>query len=240
MEMDGRTVLVTGGGTGIGLALAERFRAKGCRVAICGRRPEVLERHGHFESLVCDLAIPEERERLAGVVAERFPDLSILVNNAGIQRALDLTGPLSEWGEWCSEIAINLEAPIHLTGLLLPLLRARDKAAIVNVTSGLSFAPLANVPIYSATKAALHSFTLSLRHQLRGTAVAVLEVVPPAVDTDLQAPGLHTFGVNVDEFADSVFADLQAGAIEVGFGTSNIARNGSRVDLDEIFRHLNP
>ena len=96
------------------------------------------------------------------------------------------------------------------------------------------------MPVYSATKAGLHSFTLSLRHQLRATSVEVLEIVPPAVDTDLRGPGLHTFGVNVEEFAESVFSDLLGGSREVGFGTSDIARNASRKDLDEIFSRLNP
>ena len=102
----------------------------------------------------------------------------------------------------------------------MPQLLAQPTAAALNVTSGLSFVPLANVPVYSATKAALHSFTLSLRHQLSDSSVEVIEVVPPAVDTDLGGPGLHTFGVNVDEFADAVFEGLENGQEEIAYGTA--------------------
>ena len=130
-----------------------------------------------------------------------------------------------------------MEAPIHLALLLTPHLRQQARPAIVNVTSGLSFAPAAFAPIYCATKAALHSFTLSLRHQLAPIGIAVLEIVPPAVNTDLGGPGLHTFGVPVDDFADSVMARLAAGEQEVGYGTSEQARRLRlpRRKLDERF-----
>jgi uncharacterized oxidoreductase len=115
----------------------------------------------------------------------------------------------------------------------------QQDAAIINVTSGLSFVPLANVPVYCATKAALHSFTLSLRWQLRDREVEVIEIIPPAVDTDLQAPGLHTFGVNVDEFADHVFSELESGSIEIAYGTAKTAREASREALDAIYQNMN-
>ena len=99
--------------------------------------------------------------------------------------------------------------------------------------------PLANVPVYCATKAALHSFTLSLRWQLKETHVRVVEIIPPAVDTDLQAPGLHTFGVNVDEFADHVFEELEQGSIEIAYGTAQMASQASRETLDEIYQNMN-
>ena len=118
-------------------------------------------------------------------------------------------------------------------------LRKQSRAAIVNVGSGLAFAPLAAVPIYCATKAALHSFTLSLRHQLRGTSVEVIEIVPPAVNTDLGGPGLHTFGADVNEFADAVMARIQAGETEVGFGFSEGSRRASRDELDALFERMN-
>lgn len=108
------------------------------------------------------------------------------------------------------------------------------------MTSGLSFAPLAGVPVYCATKAALHSFTLSLWHQLAGTPIEVIEIIPPAVDTDLGGPGLHTFGVPLDEFADGVAARLDRGEIEVPYGTSERASRASRDELDAIFRRMNP
>jgi uncharacterized oxidoreductase len=136
-------------------------------------------------------------------------------------------------------MAINLEAPVHLTQLLYPHLSGRPDAAVVNVTSGLSFVPLANVPVYCATKAALHSFTLSLRWQLRETGIEVVEIIPPAVDTDLQAPGLHTFGVNVDEFADHVFQELEKGETEIAYGTALAGSRASREELDTVFERMN-
>jgi uncharacterized oxidoreductase len=137
------------------------------------------------------------------------------------------------------EIAINLDAPLHLTSLLLPHLLKQERAAIVNVTSGLSFVPLTATPVYCATKAALHSFTLSLRHQLIGTPVEVVEIIPPAVNTDLGGPGLHTFGVAVDEFADAAISQLEAGANEVAHGFAQQASRASREQLEAIFQRMN-
>jgi len=122
---------------------------------------------------------------------------------------------------------------------LLPQLRQQREPAIINVSSGLAFAPMAAAPIYSATKAAVHSFTMSLRRQLADTGVRVLEIVPPAVNTDLGGPGLHTWAAPVDEFADSIVARLAAGEEEVGYGTSEAIRQASRADIDARFRQMN-
>jgi uncharacterized oxidoreductase len=242
MQLSGNTILVTGGGSGIGLAIARRFLERENTVIICGRREEALkeaaERYPGMISRACDLAEAEHREALAKWAAAEFPELNVLVNNAGIQRRGDLKRA-EDWELTHSEIAINLEAPIHLTRLLYDQLASRPAAAILNVTSGLSFAPLANVPVYSATKAAFHSFTLSLRHQLADTSVEVVELVPPAVDTDLGGPGLHTFGVGVDEFADAVFDGLGDGRNEIAYGTALQACTASRDELDTIFSDMN-
>jgi len=160
------------------------------------------------------------------------------VNNAGIQRRFQLVDP-ADWDEVRQELAINLEAPLHLSLLLLPQLRRQPRPAIVNVTSGLSFAPLTAAPVYSATKAALHSLTLSLRHQLSQTPVSVVEIIPPAVNTDLGGVGLHTFGAPLDEFADAVFARLGAGDLEIAYGGAAQSSRASRAELDEIFNRMN-
>jgi len=160
------------------------------------------------------------------------------VNNAGIQRRVRLSDD-EDWNETHTELAINLEAPIHLSRLFIPHLLKKPRAAIANVTSGLSFVPLASVPIYCATKAALHSFTLSLRHQLAGTSIEVIEIIPPAVDTDLGGPGLHTFGVPLDEFADGAWAGLERGEIEIPFGFAAQASRASRAELDQTFARMN-
>lgn len=242
MNLSGNTILVTGGASGIGLALAKRFLEHGNEVIICGRREDKLsEAKARLPQVIthaCDVGEARSREDLAKWVIERFPNINMLVNNAGIQRRIDLTKS-EGWPLTKSEIEINLEAPIHLTQLFYPHFTTRGSAAIFNVTSGLSFMPLANVPVYCATKAALHSFTLSLRWQLKETHVKVVEVIPPAVDTDLQAPGLHTFGANVDEFADHVFNELENGSIEIAYGSAQTASQASRETLDEIYQNMN-
>ncbi|MFL6375105.1 MAG: SDR family oxidoreductase [Pyrinomonadaceae bacterium] len=242
MDLTGNTIFISGGGSGIGLAFAKRFIERGNTVIICGRRAEVLadvkQQHPEIQTHVCDLAEPSAREKMAEWLITEFPDLNIVVNNAGIQRSVDLTQE-GDFSRVHTEIAINLEAPIHLSRLLYAQLAGQEKAAILNVTSGLSFMPLVNVPVYCATKAALHSFTLSLRRQLEETSVEVIEIIPPAVDTDLQAPGLHTFGVNVDEFADDIFLGLERGQQEVAYGTALQASRASREQLDAIFDRMN-
>jgi uncharacterized oxidoreductase len=243
MNPSNNTVLITGGGSGIGFALAERFAKAGSTVIIAGRRKEKLEEaklaYGNIHAYACDVAEESQRRDLVGWATEKFPRLNVVINNAGIQRLVDLMKE-EDWRVTSSELAINLAAPIHLSRLFIPHLLRQKDPCLVNVTSGLSFAPLANVPVYCATKAALHSFTLSLRHQLRNTPVKVVEIIPPAVDTDLQGPGLHTFGVPLGEFADSVFSRLGQGEMEIAYGTSEKASHASRAELEEIFRRMNP
>jgi len=242
MQLSGNTILVTGGASGIGLALATRFLEKGNEVIICGRREgrlqEIAARDDRFTTRVCDLASATERKTLVEWVTSEFPNLNVLVNNAGIQRTVDLKSN-EVWESTHSEIAINLEAPIELSRLFYPHLSQQRSAAIVNVTSGLSFVPLANVPVYCATKAALHSFTLSLRHQLADGPVEVIEIIPPAVDTDLQAPGLHKFGVNVDEFADAILIGLEERKNEIAYGTAQTANLANKDEQNAIFKILN-
>ena len=243
MNLSHSTILITGGASGIGLALAACFLAAGSTVIVCGRRADKLaeaqRQHPGLHTHVADVATAADREALAAWATATFPDLNVLVNNAGIQRRVRVDDLATAWEAHRQEIAINLEAPIHLAALLLPHLRQQAGAAIVNVTSSLAFVPAAFVPIYSATKAALHSFTRSLRHQLAMTGVQVLEIIPPAVDTDLGGPGLHTFGVPVAAFAEAVVARLAAGELEVGYGESEQTRLASRAALAARFHQLN-
>lgn len=243
MNFSSSTVLVTGGASGIGLALATRFQSSGATVLVCGRREEQLrEASGRLPGLVtrvCDVSRPDERRALAAWASREHPNLNVLVNNAGIQRYPRVEGGEGDWPGTEEEIAINFEAPVHLTMLLIPHLRQQKDPAIINITSGLAFAPLARAAVYSATKAALHSFTVSLRHQLAHTPVKVIEIAPPAVNTDLGGPGLHTFGVNVDEFADEMMIRLSSGETEMGYGFGEQARRASRQELDEIFQRMN-
>lgn len=243
MNLSSNTVLITGGASGIGLALANRFHRAGSTVAICGRSEDKLrdarERLPGLLTRVCDLSRRADRHALAAWVMNDVPAVNVLVNNAGVQRVLRLEDGDADWELTQAEIAINFEAPVHLAALLIPHLRQQKDPGILNVTSGLAFTPLARVPVYSATKAALHSFTLSLRHQLASTPIKVIEIAPPAVDTDLGGPGLHTFGVNVDEFVDAVMLRLAAGESEIGYGFAEQVRMASRHDLDAVFQQIN-
>lgn len=242
MELGGNTVLITGGASGIGFGLAERLLAAGSEVLVCGRSEERLreakEKHPRLHTRICDLSREADRAALADWASREFPRLNVLVNNAGIQARARLDEPAA-WPRFRSELAANLEAPIHLSMLLIPHLVRQPRAAIWNVTSGLSFVPLTRAPVYGATKAAMHSFTLSLRHQLAGTPVRVVEIIPPATDTDLGGTGLHKFGVSVGALLDDVLARIAKGELEVAHGTALRSSRATRDELDEIFRRMN-
>ena len=242
MEFKANTVLITGGASGIGLALAERFIQAGSSVIICGRRKDKLKeaqsKYPQLHVRVCNVANPAERTALFTWATKTYPGLNMLVNNAGIQQRIQLQQKPA-WETLGEEVAINLEAPIHLSTLFIPHLLQKERSAIINITSGLAFAPLANVPVYCATKAALHSFTLSLRHQLSGTPIAVIEIIPPAVDTDLGGKGLHTFGVPLNEFTDAIVEQLKKGSIEATYGFSVESSRAKREQLEAIFKQMN-
>lgn len=242
MDPAGNTVLITGGGSGIGFALAERFLKAGSEVIICGRRQdklrEVQDAYPKIHARVADVAREAGRVALVEWATREFPRLNVLVNNAGIQRRVQIPQP-EPWDDTRQEIAINLDAPIHLSRLIIPHLTKQPRSAIVNVTSALAFVPLTATPVYCATKAALRSFTLSLRHQLAKTPIEVIEIIPPAVNTDLGGPGLHTFGVPLDEFADVVMTRLAAGGREIAYGFAEQSSRASREELDETFVRMN-
>jgi uncharacterized oxidoreductase len=243
MQLRDNTVVITGGGTGIGYALAQRFAQAGSRVIICGRRAGILreaqEMCPQLETYQVNVEDNAERLRMFRELTDSYPDINILVNNAGIQIHPPRLVKEQVWQRHEQEISINLEAPLHLSMLFTPHLASKDRAAIVNITSGLAFVPLAFVPTYSATKAGLHSFTQSLRFQLKETSVEVYEVAPPAVDTDLGGPGKHTFGVNVDDFADHVMSKLAEGTLEFGYETSELSRVASYDERSTLFWKMN-
>lgn len=242
MNLQHNTILITGGGSGIGLALTERLHAAGNTVLICGRDAAKLqaaaERLPGLRTLVCDVAQPAERQRLFEWALAEAPQLNVLFNNAGIQRQVQLADSSEDWAARAAEIAINVEAPMHLTALFGAHLQQQAASVIINVSSGLGFVPLARVPIYSATKAAMHSFTQSLRWQLAGTSVQVIEVIPPAVHTELGGTD-HSFGVPLNEYADDVMQQLAAGHSEIAYGFSAKGSQASRSELDAMFQMLN-
>ncbi|KQM96564.1 SDR family oxidoreductase [Sphingomonas sp. Leaf25] len=209
MKQSGNTILITGGGSGIGAALAHRFHDRGDTVIIAGRRQAALDDaaagRGNIHTMTLDADDPAAIATFARDVTARFPALNVLINNAGIMRVepLDTARDLTDAA---ATIATNLLGPIRMTDALIDHLVARGDGVVVNVTSGLAFVPLVTTPTYSATKAAMHSYTVSLRHALAGK-VEVIELAPPAVQTEL-TPGQSTReGYQpLDDFADEVLA----------------------------------
>ena len=193
MNLTGNTILITGGGSGIGRGLAEAFHKHGNQVIISGRRQSVLDEttaaNPGMKSYSLDIEDDVDIESFAARVTEDFPALNVVINNAGIMRIEDYTADPIDLSAAESIIATNLLGPIRLTAALLPTLKKQNSAAIVTVSSGLAFLPLTVTPTYCATKAAIHSWTQSLRYQLRNTNIEVLELAPPYVQTELLSAG---------------------------------------------------
>lgn len=244
MNLTGNTILITGGSSGIGLAFAERFLKAGNTVIVCGRRENVLQQaKNQFPNLithVCDVENEAERVALFDWVTTNHPEVNVLVNNAGIQQRFNLLNAdaKTNWDYFKKELTINIEAPFHLSMLFTPFFAEKEEATIINVTSGLAFTPFVIAPIYSATKAALHSFTMSLRHQLSETSIEVIEVAPPAVNTNLGGAGLHTHGEPLNDFADGIFKGLKEGKQEIGYGSSADRLRMSRDEIDEYVEKM--
>ncbi|QAA32958.1 SDR family oxidoreductase [Clostridium manihotivorum] len=248
MKLTGNTILITGGATGIGYSLAENLIKLGNEVIICGRREDKLfEAKKAIPNLhikVCDVAKDGERLDLFKWVTSNFESLNIIINNAGIQRDIDFKRGIDDLLDGGNEIAINLEAPIYLTALFVPFLMKQESAAIINVSSGLGFTPLSRVPVYCATKAGLHSFTMTLRHQLSDTKIKVFEIIPPAVDTELNIEARKRLNfTNIDlkpnEFTLAVLDGIENDIFEIGYGSSAKALKSSKQELDTIFQIMN-
>ncbi|WP_322106873.1 SDR family oxidoreductase [Paraburkholderia sp. J41] len=189
MQISGNTILITGGGSGIGRALAEAFHKRGNQVIVAGRRQaaldEVAEANPGIATATVDLSDARDIARFAAQIAGDHPRLNALLNNAGIMQPENWSAENVDLATAEATIATNLLAPLRLTAALLPLLRKQAKSTVLTVSSGLAFLPLAPTPTYSATKAAIHSFSESLRYQLKDTNVDVIEIAPPYVQTEL-------------------------------------------------------
>jgi uncharacterized oxidoreductase len=226
MNISGNQILITGGATGIGLALAEAFLKAGNQVAVCGRRQDKLDEIRQIlpgvKTIQADLATAEGRTLLISQALDELPKLNIIVNNAGMMQAVQLNEAnpvqLEKWLR--DEVEIDCLAPILIATQLLPHLERQASAAIVNVTTGLVFAPAATYPFYAAAKAGLRAFTQSLRFQLRASSVKVLEVLPPAVDTALNQS--KDPKISPQQVAQETLRGLEKGMSEIKVGQSKI------------------
>ena len=216
MKVTGKTVLVTGGTDGIGLEIARQLLAKGASVIGCGRREDMLAaaRADGAEAIMADLSSADGCAAFLHLLGDR--SLDILINNAGMSGNFGPDEPL-DLAVTDQAIFLNLNAPMHLIGKLLPKLLTRPEAAIVNVTSGLAIAPRAGGPVYCATKAGLRSFTQSLRHNLRNSKVHVIEALPPVVETAMTA-GRQSRKMPASECASQIIDAIENNKKEANVG----------------------
>jgi uncharacterized oxidoreductase len=239
MQLSHNKILITGGGSGIGLGLTERFLHENNTVIICGRRADVLEsvkaKHPSVITRVCDISVASERESLIQWIAETHADLNVLINNAGIQQWTSVTDD-DFYSRIHDEIQINIEAPVHLMALSLKL---PSLNTIINVTSGLSLCPLVKVANYSASKAFMHSFTMSMQKELENRNIEVIEMIPPALNTDLGGKGLHDWAPPVSGFIDAIFEQLQQGKSHLTYGTSESLLQANPEQIRQAFERMN-
>ena len=222
MKLAGKTAIVTGGNDGIGREIARALKAKGATVIVVGRdagRLEAAAAEG-FETIAADLATPGGVDAVAAAAASR--PIDVLINNAGMGADYLIDEPI-DLAEVDRCVALNLTAPIHLITRLLPALRVRPEAMIVNVTSGLAIAPNARSPVYCATKAGLRSFTLALRGQLAGSRVHILEALPPVVETRMTEGNTHK-KLPAHECARQIVVAMEAGRDEANVGMTRMLR----------------
>jgi uncharacterized oxidoreductase len=246
MNLTGNTILITGGGSGIGRGLAEQLHKLGNQVIIAGRRQSALDdtiaANPGMKSMQLDIESPAAIIEFAAKLTTSFPSLNILINNAGIMRTEKLLAQQPGLADAEAIITTNLLGPIRLTAALLAHLQKRPQAAIMNVSSGLAFLPLAFTPTYCATKAAMHSYTQSLRFQLRDTYIQVLELVPPYVATDLMSGASDPRAMPLDQFIAEVMDIWKTEPTPAEICVNNVLplRNAEREGrFDATFNGLN-
>jgi uncharacterized oxidoreductase len=226
MKLTGHTILITGGATGIGLSFALKFLELGNTVIVTGRRQKALDaakaKYPKLHTIQSDVSDPAQIVALAAHVKTKFPRLDVLMNNAGVMLSKNLRSPSKDLTTLTAELDINLGGVIRTTSAFIDIL-TDNGGTVINVSSALAFVPMPNAPIYCATKAAIHSYTQSLRFQLEDAGVEVIEIMPPGVKTDLTSElpegSLHL--ISTEELVKFTIASLKAGVQEIRPGQSN-------------------
>src|SRR5713226_6558075 len=230
MILTGNTIFITGGGSGIGRGLAEALHKRGNLVIISGRRRSHLEAttkaNPGMVSVELDLQDPKSIAAVAKKLIAEYPKLNVLINNAGIMQIDDAAGVVDE-GVLVSTITTNLMGPIRITSALIEHLKKQDAATVINVSSVLGFVPLAMSAVYCSTKAAMHSYTQSMRYKLRGSSVTVLELIPPWVQTDLLGSNNEPRAMPLAQFIEETITVLGTDAEEVLVERAKTIRNKS-------------
>jgi len=228
MKLTGNTIFITGGGSGIGRALAEALHQRGNKVIVSGRRKanlaETIEANPGMDSIELDIADQASIRRVSAELLSKYPKLNVLINNAGIMQVDDVSGLVDD-ELISSTIATNLVGPIRLTGALIEHIKKQESAAVLNVSSVLGFIPMAIAAVYSSTKAALHSYSQSLRFKLRNTNVRVLEVIPPWVRTELLNSSEESRAMPLDEFLHETMEALATDANEIMVARAKFLRD---------------
>ncbi|HEY8211273.1 MAG TPA: SDR family NAD(P)-dependent oxidoreductase [Myxococcaceae bacterium] len=248
MELKSNTILITGGSNGIGFHLAKELVKLGNKVVVTGRDPARLAKAEQaipgLKTIRSDAGQVKDIQALQETMSRDFPELNVLVNNAGIMRTVNLHKPVDSLEGFTHEVEVNLMGPIRLVAAFLPMLKQRPEAAIMNVTSGLAFVPLPTSPIYCATKAALHSYTRSLRVQLKGTRVKVFDLAPPATETELLASGTNPEDMKgiavmkVEDLVAHAIRGMERDQLEIRPGQANQLRFMNRLAPDFILGQL--
>jgi uncharacterized oxidoreductase len=230
MKLTDNTILITGGGSGIGRGLAEALHKRGNQVIIAGRRKanltEVANANPGMRWVELDIEDPASIKAVAGKLIADYPKLNVLINNAGMMQVDDVSGLVDD-KLIISTVTTNLMGPIRLTGALIKHLKRQNHAAVINNSSVLGFTPLALAAVYSSTKAAIHSYTLSLRYKLKGTSVKVIEVPPPWVQTDLLNSNNEPRAMPLADFIAETMAILGTDADEVLVERARPVRNNA-------------
>jgi uncharacterized oxidoreductase len=247
MKLSNQTILITGGASGIGLELTKRLSAMGNTIIITGRDQAKLakakKKYPKIHTIVSDVSDPKAIVALGEKISREFPNVNVLINNAGIMKTINMNEEAGSLEDLTQEISTNLNGPIRMTKQFLPHLKTKKEAAIVNVSSGLAFTPLPTSPVYCATKAAMHSFTLSLRVQLKKTNIQVFELAPPATATELLGDfdPVDMKGVSIMPVEDMVAAAIkaiEANQFEIRPGQSNQLKLMSRIAPGFILKQM--